>query len=49
MTKLGVSFKTENGAAGSAPVLKVGNDTVSGLERAAMDGRVRQGRLSGQG
>ncbi len=30
VTKLGVSFKTENGAAGSAPVLKVGNDTVSG-------------------
>ncbi|MBV9347791.1 MAG: MFS transporter [Pseudolabrys sp.] len=30
VTKLGVSFKSENGAAGSAPVLKVGNDTVSG-------------------
>jgi hypothetical protein len=30
VTKLGVSFKTENGAPGSAPVLKIGNDTVSG-------------------
>jgi hypothetical protein len=30
VTKLGVSFKTEAGAAGSTPVLKVGSDTVSG-------------------
>ena len=30
VTKLGVSFKTENGAAGSAPSLKIGNETVSG-------------------
>ena len=30
VTKLGVSFKTESGAAGSAPSLKIGNDIVQG-------------------
>ncbi len=30
VTKLGVSFKTESGPAGSAPSLKIGNDVVQG-------------------
>jgi hypothetical protein len=34
VTKLGVSFKTESGPAGSAPSVKVANDTVSGWNAA---------------
>ncbi len=34
VTKLGVSFKSENGAPGSAPVLKIGNETVQGWNAA---------------
>jgi nitrate/nitrite transporter NarK len=38
VTKLGVSFKTESGAAGSAPALKIGNETVSGWNAANWTG-----------